>query len=97
MRYNTAKIKKLQGGVKTLTTTLYPRIKERSSDTFLIVVEKTRLDHLAHKFYENASYWWVIGIANSIKGTLHVTPGTQIRIPREIGGILQDFNKINKR
>lgn len=97
MRYNTAKIKQLQGGVKTLTTTLYPRIKERSSDTFLVVVEKTRLDHLAHKFYENASYWWVIGIANNIKGTMYVKPGTQIRIPREINGILQDFNKINKR
>jgi len=97
MRYNTSRTKKSAEGTSTLTTTLYPRIKERSSDTFLVVVEKTRLDHLAHKFYENASYWWVIGIANRIKGTLYVQPGTQIRIPREIGGILQDFNKINKR
>jgi len=97
MRYNTARIKQSAGGIRTLTTTLYPRIKERTSDTFLVVVEKTRLDHLAYKFYENASYWWVIGVANRIKGTLYVQPGTQIRIPREISGILQDFNKINKR
>jgi nucleoid-associated protein YgaU len=63
----------------------------------LIVTEKTRLDHLAFKFYENANYWWVIGIANSIKGTMYVTPGKQIRIPREISTVIQDFNKINKR
>jgi len=97
MRYKTTKIKQHPSGNKTLTTTLYPRIKVRSTDTFLIVTEKTRLDHLAFKFYENPNYWWVIGVANSIKGTLYVEPGTQVRIPREISGIIQDFNKINKR
>jgi hypothetical protein len=66
MRYNTSHIKKSTNGVHTLSTTLYPRIKERTSDTFLVIVEKTRLDHLAYKFYENAAYWWVIGVANRI-------------------------------
>jgi nucleoid-associated protein YgaU len=61
------------------------------------MVEKTRLDHLAHRFYENANYWWVIAIANNIKGTMYATPGTQLRIPREIGSIMHDYNKINKR
>ena len=97
MRYNTTQIKQHSGGNKTLVTTLYPKIKIRTTDTFLIVTEKTRLDHLAYKFYENPNYWWVIGVANNIKGTLYVTPGTQIRIPREISAIIQDFNKINKR
>ena len=97
MRYGTAKIKKDTGGNRTLLTTLYPRIKEKSTDVYLVVTEKTRLDHLAFKFYENANYWWVIGIANSIKGTMYVTPGTQIRLPREISSVRQDFNKINKR
>ena len=97
MRYNTTQIKKQGSGISTLSTTMYPRIKNRSTDTFLVITEKTRLDHLAYKFYENPNYWWVIGIANRIKGTLHVTPGTQIRIPREINSIIQDFNKINKK
>jgi nucleoid-associated protein YgaU len=97
MRYNNTQTIRKSGGNRMLVTTLYPRIKNRSTDTFLIVKEKTRLDHLAFKFYENATYWWIIGIANSIKGTLYVEPGTQIRIPREISSVLQDFNKINKR
>lgn len=97
MRYNSSNVVKQQSGVKTLTTTLYPRIKERNSDTYLVIVEKTRLDHLAYKFYENANYWWIIAIANSVKGTMYISPGTQIRIPRDLSSIIQDFNKINKR
>lgn len=96
MRYKNSKVA-YDSGKRMLTTTLYPKIKERSTDTFLIMVEKTRLDHLAYKFYENANYWWVISIANNIKGTMYVTPGTQIRIPRELGKIINDYNKINKR
>ena len=73
MRYRTTQIKKSEGGERSLVTTLYPRIKKKTTDTYLVITEKTRLDHLAYKFYENASYWWVIGVANSIKGTLYVT------------------------
>jgi nucleoid-associated protein YgaU len=97
MRYDSSNIKKHINGKKTLTTTIYPRIKERSTDTFLVMVEKTRLDHLAFKFYENANYWWIIAIANRVKGTMYIEPGTQIRIPRDLSSIIQDFNKINKR
>jgi hypothetical protein len=97
MRYKNSKFKSDEGGNKIFTTTLYPRVKHRSTDTFLVMVEKTRLDHLAHKFYENANHWWVIAIANNIKGTMYINPGTQVRIPRDIGSILHDYNKINKR
>ena len=97
MRYNSTQIKKNQGGNRSLVTTLYPRIKERTTDTFLVMTEKTRLDHLAYKFYDNAGYWWVIGVANNIKGTMYVAPGTQLRIPRDLSSIIKDFNKINKR
>lgn len=97
MRYKNSKTKSNQSGKKIFTTTLYPRVKDRSTDSYLVIVEKTRLDHLAYKFYEDANHWWIIAIANNIKGTMYVNPGTQIRIPRELGQILHDYNKINKR
>ena len=38
------------------------------------MVERTRLDHLAYKFYDNPHYWWVIATANSIGGRMYVEP-----------------------
>ena len=42
--------------------------------------------------------WWVIAQANNITGgTLFVKPGTQIRIPQDVGSIQSDLEKINNR
>lgn len=97
MRYKTTRINSLKNGKSALRTTLLPRIKKRSTDVYLVIVERTRLDHLAYKFYENPNYWWVLAAANNVAGTMYIQPGTQIRIPRDIGEILVDHNKINSK
>ncbi len=97
MRYKSTKLNLLKNGKGALRTTLLPRIKQRSSDTYLVIVERTRLDHLAYKFYDNPNHWWVLAAANNIAGSMYVKPGTQIRIPRAIGEILVDHNKINSK
>ena len=82
MRYKTIPIKKDEDGQRIVSTSLLPTVRKKSSDTFVLMVEKTRLDHLAHKFYGNPNYWWIIASANNIKGTMYAKLGPQIRIPR---------------
>ena len=54
---------------------LFRAIRKQSTDTFVVMVEKTRLDHLAHRFYGNPNYWWIIANANDIKGTMYAKLG----------------------
>jgi nucleoid-associated protein YgaU len=95
MRYSFTKKAKNDSGKKIITTTLLNRIKKRSDDVYIVMIERTRLDHLAYKFYENPNYWWVIASANSIGGTMYVEPGTQLRIPVNIRDVIADHLKVN--
>ena len=53
---------------------------------------------MAHKYYGDKSLWWVIAVANNnvTKGSIFPIPGTQLRIPSNIGKILGDLEKIIK-
>ena len=72
MRYAKVKTKLREDNKEVLETTLLNKIRNRESDVFVVMVEKTRLDHLANRFYKNPRYWWVIANANGIKGTMFV-------------------------
>jgi len=97
MRYSATSFKYRADGRRALNTTLLTRIKKRPTDIYLVMVEKMRLDHLAHKFYENPNYWWVIASANNIAGSMYVKPGTQLRIPQNVNEIVVDHNKVNSK
>ena len=73
-------------------TTIFPSIKRASGDTVIITKNTDRLDLLAHRFYKNRTYWWVLALANNLPGdTLYIEPGTQIFIPRNIQDILNSL------
>ena len=95
MRYSFTSQARNDSGKRITTTTLLGRIKKRDTDVFIVMVERTRLDHLAYKFYDNPHYWWVIATANSIGGRMYVEPGTQLRIPMNIREIIADHQKTN--
>ena len=95
MRYKTIPIKTDEDGNTIVSTSILPTVRKKSSDTFVLMVEKTRLDHLALKFYGNPNYWWIIASANNIKGTMFAKLGSQIRIPRDINMIIAEYNRIN--
>lgn len=95
MRYKSINRKKDENGKQIIATSIMPPIKNRDSDVFVMMVEKTRLDHLAHKFYGNPHYWWILASANDIKGTMYAKLGTQIRIPKDIGSVVEQYNRIN--
>lgn len=95
MRYKSIPTKVDENKNRIVATSILPNVRKRDSDIFVLMVEKTRLDHLAHKFYNNPNYWWIIASANNIKGTMYAKLGTQIRIPRDISNAVSEYNRIN--
>jgi hypothetical protein len=53
---------------------------------------------LAYSYYNDATLWWVIAMANNnvTKGALYPEPGTQLRIPTDINKVLDLFEQFNK-
>ncbi len=95
MRYKSINRKQDENGTQIIATSIMPTVKKRNSDLFVVMVEKTRLDHLAYKFYNNPHFWWIIANANGITGTMYAKLGSQIRIPQDIGSIIEEYNRIN--
>ena len=95
-RYNIPNIiKRLDSGKKVYKTVLYPVIKESSSDIFIFTKQNDRLDLIARKYYGDVNKWWIIAHANKIKGTFFLPKDTQIRIPMDISGIMNDYRELN--
>lgn len=89
-RYQSVKTKRGTNNKTMLKTVLYPDIARTSEDLWVITDSSDRLDLLAYQYYGSAQYWWVLAQANNIgKGTLAIEPGTQLRIPADLAGILE--------
>ncbi|MAG28323.1 hypothetical protein CMI47_22590 [Candidatus Pacearchaeota archaeon] len=96
-RYAKTPIKIDKSGMRVYSTTYYPPIFLNDGDTFIYAKTGDRLDNLAFKAYKDASLWWVISRANDLKGRTALLSGEIIRIPADITGILENFQKINER
>jgi hypothetical protein len=77
----------------------YPNVPLSESDIYVVTTVGDRLDSLAYTYYSDSTLWWVISMANNniTKGTLFPIPGTQLRIPTNIGFVLDLYNKFNQR
>lgn len=96
-RYLHTKIKETKNKKRYLESTIYPKVSPTDNDIYIITEQGDRLDILANKYYKNPSMWWIIASANNINdANFFVQPGTQLRIPSNIGKILGDLEKINK-
>jgi hypothetical protein len=76
----------------------YPNIPLSESDVYVITTVGDRLDSLAYSYYNDATLWWIIAVANNnaTKGALYPTPGTQLRIPTNVNNVFNLFNQFNK-
>lgn len=76
----------------------YPNIPLSESDVYVITTVGDRLDSLAYNYYQDATLWWVISMANNniTKGALYPAPGTQLRIPTNINSVFNLFEQFNK-
>ena len=83
---------------RTYSTTIYPKIDKSDTDMYIQTLPGDRLDLLAHRYYGDTSLWWVIAQANTElgigKGTFFVSGGLLIRIPQDLGTILNKTNKV---
>tara|TARA_B100000287_G_C20352123_1_gene670253 strand:+ start:403 stop:705 length:303 start_codon:yes stop_codon:yes gene_type:complete len=96
-RYKFSEQKKTKVGKRYFGSIMYPEIKIRNNDIYIYAKSEDRIDTLAYKYYGDVSLWWIIAKANEIgKGTFRLEPGKQIRIPRAIDSIMEDFRKLNK-
>lgn len=77
--------------------TLYPNISIEDSDIFIMTKFGDRLDLLAYKYYGDTTLWWVIAKANDITdGDFSLKPATELRIPGDVGKVLNDYERLNK-
>jgi hypothetical protein len=76
----------------------YPNIPLSESDVYVITNVGDRLDNLAYAYYNDATLWWIISVANNniTKGALYPEPGTQLRIPTDINSVLDLYNQFNQ-
>ena len=76
----------------------YPNVPLAENDVYVVTTIGDRLDYLSYTYYRDSELWWIIAAANNnvTKGSLFPVPGTQLRIPQNVGGILTQLNKFNK-
>ena len=101
-RYINTKLKLAEVGAQTPTliyrTVKYPEIPLNINDIYVYTTEGDRLDLLAQQFYSDINLYWIISSANPDKisfSSLFLSPGTELRIPTDLGSILFEYNKLN--
>ena len=92
-------IKKLRNseGREYYLNPIYPDIPETSEDIYVITTGGDRYDTLAEQFYQDSSMWWAIAAANvSVRDSLIVEPGVQLRIPFNKQRVLDLYRAANQ-
>lgn len=96
-RYQNINIKKQDGTrAQYYVNNVYPEVPLSPEDTYVIATLGDRLDLLALDFYGDTDFWWVIASANALPGdSLYLEPGSQIRIPANLSGIINTYKTVN--
>ena len=85
-------------GDRYYRTVFYPEIGPSESDIYVETEFGDRLDLLANQFYGDVTLYWIISISNPdviSLGSISPPPGTQLRIPVNISGIIDSYNRLN--
>ena len=94
-RHTATKVMRDKQGRRCYQSSIYPPIPEQAGDTYITTKFGDRLDTLARRWFGHHQYWWILAQANNITGTMHVKPGTKIRIPTNWGKIIANFEETN--
>ena len=85
-------------GDKYYKTVFYPEVGPSETDIYVETEFGDRLDLLANQFYSDVTLYWIISIANPDVmgfGSLYPKPGSQLRIPTNVSGIIDSYNRLN--
>ncbi len=77
----------------TSSNTMGPDILDGVETLDHVLVAGERLDIIAHRYYGDEDYWWVIALSNRIMDPFMLVVGTKLRIPSDVRSIL---NKIQR-
>ena len=96
-RYQNIPVIKNTQGIRYYKDNKYPQVPLSSTDIYVITTIGDRLDTLAFSYYNDSTLWWVISMANNnvTRGSMFPIPGTQLRIPTNIAGVLSLFKQYN--
>jgi hypothetical protein len=101
-RYQNISIMKSDTGVSSTSgkdiykPTYYPNIEFQENDNYIIIGTTDRLDIIAFDFYGDSTLWWAIAMVNDLEGDSVFPPlGMYLRIPKNISGILTEYNQSN--
>ena len=86
-RYNKSKVFRDENGKQYLNRIEYPAIQGVFGETFM---------NIAHRFYNNKDFWWIIARANNQGNSIYTKPGKEYRIPQDVNLILQEFTELNE-
>jgi hypothetical protein len=94
-RYSATTTLQNSKGKQRQSTIIVPSMPASPNDVYIQTTSTERLDKLALNFYQDATMWWAIAVANGLgKGTLIVPVNTTLRIPdKQI--IQQVINQVN--
>lgn len=97
-RYDNIDVLTRWDGKRVYKTTVYPIIIPQETDLQVVSNEGDYLDTLAYKYYGDPTLFWIIARANNIgKGRMSVTAGLSLRIPVDVNGIVNEFNRLNSK
>lgn len=77
----------------TSTNVFGPDILDGVTTIDHILKRGERLDQLAHRYYGDSDYWWVIALANRIQDPFLMVPGTRLRVPADARSILSKVQR----
>ena len=96
MRYDYTFVIRNENNKRVYKTTILPFIQPNINDIYIDVDYGDKLDAIAFTYYNQASLWWIIALANNIgKGSIYIQNKMQLRIPSnidEIKNLLQNSN-----
>lgn len=101
-RYLNSQILKTDKGIRYYSSIIYPEIKPKDTDLYVITTIGDRLDLIANDYYGDVTLWPIIYFANPNSGlrrdSIFCPLGIQIRIPdpNDISDILNKFEQVNK-
>lgn len=83
-RYQNLEAKVLPDGRTVYKPARPSLVRQSITDAVVYANERDRLDIIAQNIYGDAQQWWRLAAINRrANGSLHLKPGTEIRIPTE--------------
>ena len=84
------RLKDTYSNKRVIGSTVYPKIEKKDSDIYVII-------RVQDKYYGTPNLWWVLAQANQLgEGSFIIESGTKLRIPQDIGSILNELERINR-